>query len=301
MVGTVRSTSARRGARGNGRPTARRVVEEGRRRLLPFTELFARSGDERLQARELLEYAAGVELDDDDLIDAAVRERFDELIERRTTGEPVAYIRGFEEFRGLRLEVKRGAFVPRQSSEFLAEQAIRRLRRRARPVAADIATGVGAVAMAIANELPSATVYGTDISDDALQLARGNARAARISNARFLRGSMFDPLPKRLKGSLDVITSHPPYISAIELPEMPKELLEFEPVHSLTDASEDGLGLVRLLVFGSREWLKPGGWLCVEVAPDVVRKVRPMIVRAGFTDVASRRGGWESRVVIGKR
>ena len=281
--------------------TAHSVVEAGRKALLRYADDFSRRGDERLQARELLEYAAGAELDDEDEIDPLVQNRFASLIKRRSTGEPVAYIRGFEEFRGLRLTVKPGVFIPRQSTEFLAEQAIRRLRRRKDPIAADLATGVGAVALAMADEVPSARVYATDLSPDACRMARKNARLLVSTNVRFLVGSMFDPLPRNLKGSFDVIASHPPYISTSEMSEQPKEL-GFEPMTALVGSSEDGMGLIRVLVSDAVVWLKPGGWLCVEVAPDLTRKVRSMMRRAGYDHVAITRGIWDdSRVLVGRR
>ena len=281
--------------------TAHKVVEAGRKTLLRFADGFSRRGDERLQAWELLEYAAGTELYEEDEIDPGVQKRFESLIQRRATGEPVAYIRGFEEFRGLRLTAKPGVFIPRQSTEFLAEQAIRRLRRRSSPIAADLAAGAGAVAIAMAAEVPKARVYATDISTDAVRLARTNARSLGLTNVRFLTGSMFDPLPRDLKGSIDVIASHPPYISDAEMTDQPKEL-EFEPLTSLVGGSDDGLGLTRLLVSEAVAWLKPGGWLCIEVAPDLTRKVRSMMHRAGYGGIAITRGIWEdTRVLIGRR
>jgi release factor glutamine methyltransferase len=282
--------------------TARSVVEAGRKVLLRHADDFSRRGDERLQAQELLEHAAGSPLDDEDRIDPHVEKRFEDLIGRRTTGEPVAYIRGFEDFRGLRLTVKPGVFIPRQSTEFLAEQAIRRLRGRKDPVAADLATGLGAVALAMAREVPKTRVYATDISPMAQRLARANAKSLGLKNVRILAGSMFDPFPGSLKGSFDVIASHPPYIANGELTELPKELVQFEPITALVGSSEDGLGLIRVLVSGAVEWLKPGGWLCVELAPDLTRKVRPMMLLAGYDRVSITRGiSDDSRVLVGRR
>jgi release factor glutamine methyltransferase len=282
--------------------TAGEVIEAARKRLLRHVDDFSRRGDERAQARELLEHVTGGRLDDEDPVDERFYSRFNRLIERRTTGEPVPYIRGYEEFRGLRLSVKPGAFIPRQSTEFLAEQAIRRLRRRTDPIAADLATGVGAVAVAIAGEVPDATVFGTDISKPALRLARANARSHDARNVRFLAGSMFEPLPKRLRGSFDVIASHPPYVATTELHELPRELTAFEPMDSLTDASGDGLGLMRVLVGNAIDWLKPGGWLCVEMGSDLARTVRSMMTRAGYSEIRSTRGPIaESRVLVAKR
>lgn len=281
---------------------AEHLIEAGRKRLEREVERFSREGDEDVQARELLEHAAGGDVYDDDEIDPPTIRRYESLLERRATGEPVAYIRGFEEFRGMRLTVKPGAFIPRDTTQFLAEQAIRRLRRRRDPVAVDIATGVGAVAIAIAREVPRTSVYGTDIAPVALGLARANARRYRLGNVRFVSGSGFEPLPRKIRGSVDVIVSHPPYVPTHEVPELPVELLHYEPVESLTDSSADGLGFIRMLVTESRDWLKPDGWLLIEVGPDVSRPVRTLLTRGGYTEVRSTRGTspW-SRVVVAKR
>src|SRR5205823_3052616 len=111
------------------------------------SERFSWTGDERIQATELLTAAAGHEMKDREAVSAPVRRKFDRYIERRATGEPIPYIVGFTDFRGLRLQVRPGQFVPRDTTWFLADQAIRRSRSRPRPVVADIATGIGPVAL----------------------------------------------------------------------------------------------------------------------------------------------------------
>ena len=281
---------------------AEELIAAGHERLRRHIDRFSRYGDERVQARELLEYAAGGELDDEAEVDPRTRRRFESLVERRARGEPVPYIRGYEVFLDMRLAVKPGVFIPRETTEFLARQAIRRLRGRTDPVAADLACGVGAVALAIARELPNATVFGADISKNAVSLARANARSNGVGNVTFVAGSMFEPLPKRLRGSMDVIASHPPYVATGELRDLPAEVIDFEPVQTLTDSSRDGLGFVRGLVLGAREWLKPGGWLCVEIAADLTRPLRPMLTRAGYREIKSTRApSVDTRVVVAKR
>lgn len=274
------------------------LIEAGRRRLLQGAERFSRRGDERIQAEELLAFANGGRIGR--TIDARVARRYEALLERRASGEPVAYIRGFEEFLGMELRVKPGAFIPRQSTEFLAQQAIARLPRGRAPLVADLATGIGAVAMAIARRRMDATVYATDISTAALAQGRANARRLGIGNVRFATGSMYEPLPARLRGAFDVITSHPPYIAPHEVADLPDELTRFEPIHTLTDRSHDGLGLVRVLA--DPTWLCPGGWLCVEIATDLARAVRSILTRAGFREVRSTHGiHRETRVLLARR
>ena len=121
---------------------------------------------ELYEATDLLMHAVGHDLDPDEAVSSNVRARFEAMIERRVVGEPVPYIKGFAEFRGLEVLAKPGVFVPRDSSEFLAEQAVRRLRKRKSPVHVDLACGGGPIALSVANEVPRADVYGADLSAD---------------------------------------------------------------------------------------------------------------------------------------
>jgi release factor glutamine methyltransferase len=196
--------------------------------------------------------------------------------------------------------VKKEVFVPRDSSEFLAVQAMRRLKRRRRPVAVDLATGAGPVALAIANEVRGAQVFGTDLSTSAVTLARANARKLRLK-AKFVRGDLFSSLPKRIMGRVDVITFHPPYLGRGELRELPTEIRKFEPAMALTDRSPRGMGLIERTATEASQWLKPGGWLLIEISPDRSRKVAAVLRRYGFRDIAITKEGLEvSRVVTGR-
>ncbi|HEU4528196.1 MAG TPA: HemK/PrmC family methyltransferase [Actinomycetota bacterium] len=258
---------------------------------------------EEIEADDLLCHALGVdEVDPDDDVPPAVARRFTRMVERRARGEPVQLIKGFAVFRGLEVAARPGVFVPRDSTEFLAEQAIRRLRRRRDPVAVDLACGGGTVGLAIAAEVPSASVYGTDISAEAIRVARLNARRLELSNARFLTGDLFGALPKRLRGTVDAIALHPPYVAKRELRELPEEIRRFEPVHTLTDHSADGLGLVGRAAAESGSWLKPGGWLLIEVSPDRARSVGRVMRGHGFRDVRSTvdSGFKVTRVLVGR-
>src|SRR5213594_1551490 len=136
---------------------------------------------ERIEAEDLLGFACGgEEPEPDDDISAAVARRFRAMIDRRVTGEPTQYIKGITDFRGLELVVRRGVFVPRDSSEFLAVQAIRRLHGRRKPVHVDLACGGGPVALAVANEVSRVAVYASDLSEDAVRVARLNASRLRL-------------------------------------------------------------------------------------------------------------------------
>jgi release factor glutamine methyltransferase len=256
---------------------------------------------ERWEAEDLLMHVLGGEPDPRDDVAPKARRRFEEMVGRRAAGEPIPLIKGFAEFRGLELIAQPGVFVPRDSSEFLAEQAVRRLRKRKAPVAVDLATGGGTIALAVANEAPKADVYGTDVSDDAIKLARKNARRLGLG-VDFRRGDLFDALPKKLRGSIDVITLHPPYVASGEIDDLPDEIREWEPAHTLTDRSDDGLGLIRRTVDEAPAWLRRRGWLLMEVDPDRARDVMPIYRSGGFQDVESTKGGplRVTRVIVGR-
>ncbi|HEV3474020.1 MAG TPA: HemK/PrmC family methyltransferase [Actinomycetota bacterium] len=286
--------------------TAGELIASGEKRLKrsPAIDHWP-SGRERDEARRLLALPLRVEpddLDEEATVTARAAERFDRLVRRRAGGEPMAHILGWTEFRGLRLSVRPGAFVPRQSSEFLAEQAVRRLRRRRRPVAVDVATGIGPIALAMGWALRRAEIHGVDLSADAVTQARANARALRLGNVRFHRGDLFAPLPKELRGAVDAVTLHPPYVPKDEVGDLPLEVRGFEPEHTLTDFSEHGLGLAQRTAKEGQEWLRPGGWILVEVSPDRARAIKGVLQRAGYRDVRSTKGWPEvTRVVVGRR
>ena len=256
---------------------------------------------ERWEAEDLLMHVLGGAPDPRDDVPGKARRRFEEMVQRRARGEPIPFIKGYAEFRGLELIAQPGVFVPRDSSEFLAEQAVRRLRKRKAPVAVDLATGGGTIALAVANEAPRAAVYGTDISDDAIKLARKNAKRLGL-HAEFRQGDLFGALPKKLRGVVDVITLHPPYVASGEMADLPDEIRDWEPVHTLTDRSDDGLGLIRRTVDEAPAWLRSRGWLLMEVDPDRARDVMPIYRRGGFGDVESTKGGSVkvTRVIVGR-
>lgn len=257
---------------------------------------------EEIEADELLAFVLDNDrVDPEEDVPADARRRFERMVARRAQGEPVQLITGFAVFRGLEIIVRPGVFVPRDSTEYLAAQAIRRLRPRRRPVAVDLATGGGAVALAIANEVPRARVFGTDISARAISIARTNADGLRL-HATFVRGDLFGGLPRTLVDQVDVVTLHPPYVARGQLRELPEEIRRFEPVHTLTDRSVDGLGLIERAAAESPTWLRLGGWLLVEVSPDRSRSVASVMRRKGFQEVRSTmdRGFKLTRVLVGR-
>jgi release factor glutamine methyltransferase len=257
---------------------------------------------ELIEAEELLLHVLGEDPDPDEEIPPKARREFEALVARRADGEPIPYIKGYSAFRDIELIASPGVFVPRDSSEWLAEQAIRRLRGRRHPILVDLATGGGTIALAVADEVPKAEVYGTDVAADAVKLARRNARRLGLA-ATFARGDLFGALPKHLRGSVDVITLHPPYVARDEMEELPDEIREWEPEHTLTDRSADGLGLVERAAAEAPEWLARKGWLLVEVSPDRAKAAARVLTKAGFRDVERTKGGElrVTRVIVGRR
>jgi release factor glutamine methyltransferase len=258
---------------------------------------------ELIEAEDLLCHALGVdEIDPDEEVAAVARRRFDRMIARRADGEPTQLIKGFAVFRGLEVLARPGVFVPRDSTEFLAEQAVRRLRRRRRPVHVDVATGGGTVALAVVNEVRGVRTFGTDISAEAIRVARRNA--ARLGlRATFAVGDLFGGLPAGLRGTVDVVTLHPPYVARAELRDLPDEIRRWEPVHTLSDQSRDGLGLIGRTAGEAGDWLEPGGWLLIEVSPDRARAVGAVMRATGFRQIRSTadRGFKVTRVMVGRR
>ena len=252
--------------------------------------------DNEAEARELLALTLGV--DSDDLEEASepsrrVRERYLSLIARRAGGEPFPILTGRINFYGLDLKVLAGPFIPRPSSELLVERAVKRLARRRSPVAVDVCSGQGPIALAIAAESPDAEVWGLDIDEAGVAQGRRNAKRLEIHNVRFRAGDLFDPLPKRLRGGVDLIAAHVPYVAPHELDDLPAEVIDHEPIFTLSDDSEDGLGLLRRTVDESLDWLRDRGWLLLEIADDLAPKVRKICKAAGLSDqgVASDNDG----------
>ena len=213
----------------------------------------------------------------------------------------MAFIVGWVEFLDFKMEVKPGAFIPRLTSEFLAQQAIRRLRGRKSPVHVDLATGIGPVAIGSARAVRRARVIGADISRKAVSQASANAARLGVRNVSFVRSDLFNSLPRDLRGSIDVVTIHPPYVPVGEVSDLPVEIKGHEPHHTLTDKSSDGLGLVRRVVADGLQWLRPGGWLLIETTPSESALIRGFMRDAGYRDVRSTVGELKlTRVYCGR-
>ena len=209
------------------------------------------------------------EIDDETL--AGIRE----AVTRRTSGDPVQYVVGETQFLSHRIAVGPGVLIPRPETEQLAMEGISFLKSALQrtppwgppePLAADIGTGSGAIAVAIAMELPELTVYATDTSPEALETATANAFDCGVSDrVVVLEGSMLEPLAKKsLDGKLAAVISNPPYVSSSQWRTLPFHIKECEPKEALL-AGEDGLDFIRRLIADAPAVLAPGGLLAFEM------------------------------------
>lgn len=233
----------------------------------------------------------------DDLLGEADAARFDALLARRVAGEPVAYLTGSRGFWTLDLAVTPATLVPRPETELLVELALARLPAVAPVRVADLGTGSGAIALALAKERPRAHVVATDASPEALEVARGNAVRNRIGNVAFRLGSWLAPLAGEC---FDLIASNPPYIADGD-PHLSQGDLRFEPAMALS-CGPDGLDAIRIIVRDAPACLRPDGRLLLEHGWDQGEAVRALLAEAGFVDAATERDlEGRDRVTLGRR
>jgi release factor glutamine methyltransferase len=214
-------------------------------------------------------------------VEASTARDYHGLIERRASGEPLAYLTGWREFWSLRLAVSPAVLVPRPETELLVERALA-LRTAAEGHVVDLGTGSGAIALALAHERRRWQVVATDISAAALEIARSNARDLGLTRIEFRQGSWFTPLRNE---RFDLIVSNPPYVAAGD-PVMCGAALAREPRSALTPG-EDALASLRAIVTGAPQHLAPGGWLLLEHGASQGAQVRHALVLAGFPYVRS--------------
>ena len=199
------------------------------------------------------------------------------LVKRRVAGEPLQYVTGETEFCGLKLAVDRRVLIPRPETELLVEVVA----ARQPATVVDVGTGSGCIALALAQRLPAAAITATDISPDALTVARANAARYDFKNfTRFLQGDLLSTLPDSF--TVDAIVSNPPYIASGELAGLPREVKDFEPAQALF-AGVDGLEVIRRLVIDARRFLSPTGFVALEIGAGQRAAVAELFGSAGYT------------------
>jgi release factor glutamine methyltransferase len=219
-------------------------------------------------------------------------QRYDEAIARRATGVPAQYITGHQEFWGLDFIVTPAVLIPRPETEHVIETVLEltkvgdgaetqeRRTRVSAPHIVDVGTGSGAIALALAKELPAAEIHATDISAEALEVARANAARHELqAHIQFHRDDLLGKLPR---GEFEFVVSNPPYVGQSEEDEVQLEVRKFEPRDAVF-AGPTGLEVIERLIPQAREALRPGGWLVFEISGTIANGVQRLL--SGWADV----------------
>jgi release factor glutamine methyltransferase len=206
-------------------------------------------------------------------LDTRTAKLFGRALCQRCYGVPLQYLTGEQQFMDLVLGVAPGVFVPRPETEVLVERAAEALADVDDPVVVDVGTGTGAVALALKRLHPSATVYATDAFGEAVAVARANASRLAL-DVEVLEGDLLEPLPGDVRGRVDLVVSNPPYVTQDEYEDLPEDV-KAEPYEALVG----GTDVHRRLAAEAPGWLRPGGWLVLEVGAvqgeDVARLLEP--------------------------
>ena len=227
--------------------------------------------------------------------------RYRDFIRRRRKGEPVAYIRGQKEFYGRVFQVDARVIVPRPDTETLVETALRRTAQaKVGGRYLDLCTGSGCVAITLARERMTCQVFGVDLSNDALAVARQNSvRLGATTQVAWLGGDLFASLPDNCRGRFDLITANPPYIPLGELDALAPDIRDFEPRLALVGGA-DGLDVTRRIIAEAPRWLRPGGALAIEIGTEQASEVARLFGEAGLgATVVDKDYGARDRVVSG--
>lgn len=220
------------------------------------------------------------------------------LLDRRLQGEPVAHITGLREFWSLTLKITPSTLIPRPETELLVERALHHLSETPAALIADLGTGSGAIALALASERPDCLLHASDRCDAALEIARENAQSLNLKNIIFHHGDWFQALQE---GSVyDLILSNPPYIAKQD-PHLSRGDLPREPATALA-SGPDGLRDIRIIVAQAPSHLKPGGRLLIEHGFEQGEAVRKLFLQAGFMTIGTLRDlAGHERVTEGKK
>jgi release factor glutamine methyltransferase len=227
-------------------------------------------------------------------LDSATARSYGRALCQRCAGTPLQHLTGRQAFRGLNLEVRPGVFVPRPETEVLVEAATQVTAGVPRPLVLDVGTGTGAVGLALKRAHRDVRLHAVDVNPEAVELAQRNADRHRLVIDLYL-GDLFAPIPSALRGRFDLIVSNPPYVTEAEYEELPEEV-RADPYEALVG----GTDVHARLADEAPSWLRPGGWLVVEIgtsqADDVSRLFRRTLEEVhALEDLAGR-----PRVVLGR-
>jgi len=273
--------------------TVREAIAEGKRTLKsPCSKALITTPD--LDASLLL--AETMRLGKEELITCGDKtltpdeyKKYAKFLERRMVGECVAYILGKKEFRGLDFFVNKSVLVPRPDTEILVEAVLEKAELWNKNGAKgetirilDLCTGSGAIAISLKNEKPELELWAADISTEALETAKANAKRHLMAESiRFCKGHLFQALPAQL--TFHAIASNPPYIPGAEIPRLPPEV-QREPRLAL-DGGEDGLAIIREIIASAPDYLEPQGVLLLEAAPEQMKTVFEELEKNRFKNI----------------
>ena len=254
-------------------------------RLLEWTTNYLRqkgSESPRLDTEVLLAHALGCKRIDlyarhGEEAPEPGRQRFRELVRRRVEGCPVAYLVGGKEFFSLEFTVNRAVLIPRPDTECLVVECLRLAKPMAEPAILDVGTGSGCIAVSVAKHHKTALVTAVDLSAEALSVASSNADKHGVAErVRFVQGDLFAPIPSA--ESFDFILSNPPYIPHDEIAKLAPGVRDYEP-HSALDGGVDGFAVFERLIAAAPTYLKPGGYILIEIGSPQEKEARERIAR----------------------
>ena len=232
---------------------------------------------------------------------AEMADRVASLTERRISGEPVAYITGAWEFYGLPMLITPDVLIPRMDTELLVDAAKELLNGRKMDARIlDLCCGSGCIACALGHELPAARIVAVDLSAKALEVARKNIAANRLSSRAICIQADATTSPPMRMGQFDLIISNPPYVRSADMKKLDRSVRDFEPSWAL-DGGKDGLKFYKAIIKYWKSLLRPGAYLLFEVGEGQAESVKEMLLMGGFRSVSSKFDtlGVE-RVIIGK-
>ncbi|WP_234380574.1 putative protein N(5)-glutamine methyltransferase [Streptomyces sp. CMB-StM0423] len=219
----------------------------------------------------------------------------DALVARRVAGWPLEQVLGRAEFCGLHIAVEPGVFVPRRRSEFLVRHAAAAAATAPAPVVLDLCCGSGAIGAAVLAAVPGAELHAADVDPAAVRCARRNVGPG----GTVYEGDLYAPLPRRLRGRVDVLVVNAPYVPTAEVPFLPPEARDHEPLTAL-DGGADGLDVQRRVIAAAPEWLAPGGLLLVETSERQEPRTRAAVAAAGLTAHTAACADLAATVVTGR-
>jgi len=212
------------------------------------------------------------------------------MVERRAAGLPIEQVLGWAEFCGLRIAVEPGVFVPRRRTEFLVREAAALAVPGA--IVVDLCCGAGAIGAALAAAVDRAEVYATDIDPAAVRCARRNVPG------HVYQGDLYEPLPGRLRGRIDIMAANVPYVPSGQISLLPAEARAHEPLVAL-DGGPDGLDVLRRVAAGAPAWLAPGGYLLIETSERQAAQAAAAFAGNGLNPRVASSAELGATVVIG--